>query len=203
MDLPFPKHFLKVAEESIVARTLRLLRERGAPLPTVVAKSHPKWDLLRDGLEISGLRYLPDDHAEIAWSIGQILTELPCGALFILGDVAFSGHAIDVILESRLPLAFFGRPGANNITGKPYDETYALRCDSAGREAVLKAVAHPTSSPKWKLRDLRLFVNVPHVEIDDWTDDIDTDSDLTRILPILDRKARLEAELDIRDRGGV
>lgn len=131
----------------------------------------------------------------IVSTVSDILrSELPRGALFLLADVAFSKCALKTILEDRSPIAFFGKSGPNHVTKKSHDETYAFRCVEDTRSLVFNMIVCQRPDIPWKLRDLRLGLGLLHVEIPDWTDDVDDDRDLAVGLPELDRAARAEAE---------
>lgn len=107
--------------------------------------------------------------------------------VFLLGDVAFSNEAFDIIFNEFKPLGitFYGKRGQNIYTGKPSKEIYALRVcghrevsETFFRE-VLKLRDSSTRPQDLKLWDLYNHLDINGIEfnftpIKDYTDDIDS-----------------------------
>lgn len=118
--------------------------------------------------------------------------------ILLLGDVYFTDEAIRAIAAGS-PTAYrvFGRYRASKVTGTPYGEIFAASWGPARLEAMdvhlaeverLRRAGESRRPPGWLL--LRLWQGTPvqrhvvkppiWVEIDDWTDDLDTPADYDR-----------------------
>lgn len=118
--------------------------------------------------------------------------------VLMLGDVYFTDRAISAIAAGSVTAyRVFGRYRASKLTGTPYGEIFAA---SWGPDRIPQMDAHLaavermresgecTRPPGWVL--LRLWQGTPvrqhvvrppiWVEIDDWTDDLDTPADYDR-----------------------
>lgn len=118
--------------------------------------------------------------------------------VLLLGDVYFTDEAM-VTIAAGSPTAYrvFGRHRASKVTGTPYGEIFAASWGPTRHEqmdahlvkvAQLRESRECTRPPGWVL--LRLWQGTPvrqhvvrrpiWVEIDDWTDDLDTPADYHR-----------------------
>jgi len=118
--------------------------------------------------------------------------------VLLLGDVYFTDEAMARIAAGS-PSAYrvFGRYRASKVTGTPYGEIFAASWGPARHAQMdvhlaeverLRAAGVCTRPPGWVL--LRLWQGTPvrkhivrppiWVEIDDWTDDLDTPADYNR-----------------------
>ena len=97
-----PKHFAKVGGETLIGRTVRLLK-RSCPLSTIIITSH---DLRYD---FPGtLRHEPqNNHTEIDRFTEELIADDTC---FLYGDTWYSEESIQMILQHpAAAVTFFGR----------------------------------------------------------------------------------------------
>lgn len=180
LDLPFPiyKQCLPVGAEPLIVRTQRLLVEAGIP-PAVVRTVAPAELLLDIGFAegTSGIT-LPEP-GTLLDGLGQCLDGSPWAdeIVFLMGDVLFSKRALAASLEGP-SLRFVGRLMPSRLTGKASPELFSLRI--AGKD--ISRVRHHISvltrrgqeGPKklWSLWDA--IVNPPTLDMNDYTDDVDS-----------------------------
>lgn len=178
-----PKHFLPCGDELILRRTIRLLSHAGVR----VGWCGPhEW-------QTGWLQGLETENRTTAWASSarpMARNIVECGypgeQVVLLGDVVWSIAALCRVLEpvpKRERPVFYGREGANLYTGKGYGELYAVRCKPSELEP------HQEINRLWLLKDA---TGGELVEINDWTDDIDTQQDAAVRLPILSEYVRAD-----------
>lgn len=186
--LGHPKHYLRVNDEPILGRMLRLVREEGYtgrivvvgwPLPFSETFFGPFQAELRT-LENPGFG-LMNGVAQVRDLWGEEDTT------FLLGDVVFSRRAIRTILSGFSEFRFFGRQGPNPVTGRPRGERFALQIGDLGRRKLDGYLLRRLVSG---LDGFYRHVGGGYTTIDDWTDDIDLPEDL----PLLETFSRLARE---------
>lgn len=196
------KQLLRIGNESIVARQVRLLREAGAEDIRIVAEATRAW------VEASESLHVPLDPLRIPGNcildgVSACLHRLPQSetrpVLFMLGDVVFSRALVHSVLSDHGEIRIFARNGPNPSTKKTCGEAFALRVSDTAKKpiaALAQSRAHASGS-RGKLWDLaaalavsRLFGGEPihPTHPSDWSDDIDDPADLDR-LPILAKLA--------------
>jgi hypothetical protein len=185
LDLPLPiyKQCLPVGPEPLIVRTQRLLVEGGIP-PAVVRTVAP-WELFAD-TGLTGIS-LPEP-GPLLEGIAQCLDATPWAdeIVFLMGDVLFSKRTLAASLEGP-DLRFVGRLMPNRLTGKAAPELFSLRV--AGREilAVRRIIRTLTRrgeiGPKklWSLWDA--IVNPATLDINDYTDDVDSPEEYLAFWP--------------------
>jgi CTP:molybdopterin cytidylyltransferase MocA len=210
-----PKHLVKVDGEPILARTLRLETSLGVGArrrPVVVG-----WPGMRPACDSQGARLVTLHHPGTSLLFGLLQTTAlwsPRGrTIVLLGDVVFSAAAMAAILAERRPLVFAGTTTLHGGDG----ELYALAFDAAAAAPIVETLrdfrpAYTEHEQPGQLRRLlwsymartgRTWTH-PHemhhpdlyLPIDDWTKDIDTPDDLTR-LEDLTVRARQEGAGDV------
>jgi len=184
----FPgKHFAQVNGEPIIQRTVRMLRElsRGCVV-TVVAAATDEFKSL------GCLLYTQQDPGD-GLMTGLYNTRHLWGAedtVILLGDVVFSRSALEQILTSDRRLALFGRTGRNHFTGCAHSEIFALLIRGLAarvQDAIATRELRIFSDGRlWGLKH-HLSERAEWVEIDDWTDDVDTPEDLKGVQGALDK----------------
>lgn len=150
--------------------------------------------------------------ANILASTGVDIADAVCGTAhlwdgpvrILLGDVVWSRAALATVLAPRAAgWHVFGKLGGNRFTGKKWCEIYALAISPECEPQLLSSAERlrqwPGNRKKlWELYRLMLGETLPEVpsnawllsppasphfvEIDDWTDDIDTPQDYVAIL---------------------
>jgi choline kinase len=96
-----PKHLIEIGGESLLGRTVRLLRE-GDPAGEIIITSHD------ERYEFPGARrYEPlHNHLEIDRFTEELIDDNVC---FLYGDTFYSDHAINTILSTQTDdMMFFG-----------------------------------------------------------------------------------------------
>lgn len=189
-----PKQFLEVNGETIIDRMVRLLRENGVSRISVaaVADVWKSWSS-SSGVPLSPLAALERTIARTIWS-QRCSWDYDGETVVLLGDVIYSKGCMRKIVEPWKGLSVFSREGRNPYTGKCYGEIYAVRIGPEGRRLMefycpeferlgIGSIGFTCSTLRDLIHDCR------RVWIDDWTDDIDTEADLTN-LPAFTRFAR-------------
>ena len=184
------KHLVKIDGETLIDRTLRLLRERGHEDMYLVAK-YSEYDR-------EGVRRVPpldlENGAVVAsqdyWAEDQRTTVL-------FGDTYFTEAAMDQIcqLETQEP-TFIGRRRGSRITGCPYQELFGFSLLPENHLAVIHSIEHVKEAmiqgvirmcAGWSvyrhlqgigLRNKKCPGNFLH--IDDFSEDFDTPDDYER-----------------------
>ena len=105
--------------------------------------------------------------------------------LIILGDVAFSNFAMGIILRNSANLTIFGRMRGNKTTGKEAREIFALSIRPDKYVEVIDNLNTLWKLGKEKLWDYYETYRPNFVEIDDYTDDIDSLEAYIQFWPVM------------------
>ena len=192
----FPRHFTQIRGETIVARTIRLLREAGAE-DLAISATDPSF-------EAFGLPVLKHVNAFFAkngeviggsWVNAFYPTDEP--ACYIFGDVVFSPEAIRTIVNTPANgIAFFASaPPLSPRFIKRWAEPFAFKVEDQRRfRAAIDFVnanldtgifrRHPIAWELWQVirgRDVREIDYDSYTAINDYTCDIDYPEDAPRI----------------------
>ena len=122
-----PRHLIKINGETLIARTVRLLRENGIK---DIAISSDNEQILEYARKIPGIEIIARPKSEGAWisTAFPIFTDTPVCYLF--GDVVFSPKAINTIVKTQtLGIEFFASapPFDKNIYPKRWAEPFAFK----------------------------------------------------------------------------
>ena len=191
--LGIPKHLVEVAGEPLLARTVRLLKERGEH--DIIISSHneeytafaPTTGYRNNHFEIDKIFCTQPD-----WEVTRT-------NIFLLGDVFYTEEAIDKIFsEQTETITFFGREKGSELTGGRYGELFAVKVLPGGTsilEYACKLVKWQfvngiiSRCKLWELYRLTRATDLTahvikggFVSIDDWTEDIDSPSDYERFI---------------------
>ncbi len=184
--LSHPKQFIRVNGETLIERTLRLLKELGVEdYPFVVIPSGEKRFDFEETITIS-VPELPDQKLlmNISRAVDSVRIEEPVTVL--LGDVCWSKKALESVLNlgSFLNAAIVvGRLCPSTVSGKPWDERFAIIAD-----ATYFRSHYDTRC----LKDLPPHTLRLPIPPDDFTEDIDFAHELLTVLPNLERMVREE-----------
>lgn len=183
-----PKQLIAVSDqETIFERTVRLLRSSGVDEIVAVIHPVPQWPPVLTKVNVPS--YIQEAPGEsVVGAIINVAHLWRPRTLVLLGDVIYSPAAIRAIVGSSGP-AFFGRRSGNQVTGKPFAELFGIAFSEEDRGRLL----HETAVPGWrghhdtKLWSLleRVHPGWPLIEISDYTDDMDTEDDYVKRLPII------------------
>ena len=190
--LDVPKHLAPAADgEVLLLRTIEQARRMSDDIH-VITPDDDRYDLPDDVKH----HLLPPFHNEYLHT--RHLWSDEDRTVLMLGDVYFTDRAIDTIAAGS-PSAYrvFGRYRASKVTGTPYGEIFAASWGPARNAQLdellakveqLRASGECTRPPGWVL--LRLCQGTPvrqhvvrppiWVEINDWTDDLDSPLDYDR-----------------------
>lgn len=196
------KQLLRIGNESIIVRQIRLLREAGASDIRIVAEETRPWREVSKLLcvQLYPLR-IPGDCilSGVSACLDRLAPSERRPILFMLGDVIFSRALMHSVLSDRGEIRIFARKGPNPATDKLDGEAFALRVSDAAKKpvAALSQSRSHASGSNGKLFDLaaalvisRLFGGEPihPTQPTDWSDDVDCVEDLAR-LPVLEKLA--------------
>lgn len=186
-----PKHFLEVAGEPIIERTVWMLRSFGIKDITVVAHDIPIW---RNWCKARMVRHFTMDAIEPTCALSMLrmrpLWSPDEETVFLFGDVIFSRATLFRCLKRLHVLSVVGRKGNLNIfTRKKFSEVFAVKIDPSCHSLIDTMELNFKEAGRFVIDCMILQENVSPsewVEIDDWTDDIDSPDDL-RNIPLLER----------------
>lgn len=203
-----PRHLLKINNEPLVERTIRLLRENGIK-DISISTDNPAFEYLNIPL----LKHENSYNCEKGqiygyWCDAFYPTDEP--TCYIFGDVFFSPKAIKTIIKTQTDdIEFFAskKPFAHNYF-KPYEEPFALKVVNTKhlKEAIqrTKKLADENKFQRkpimWELwgiiKDAPLGTKiddsiVEYVAINDYTCDIDGVADIVKLEYTLNKKERI------------
>jgi hypothetical protein len=197
---PYPKHSAKLCGERLIDRVVRQVNELdpGQSVRIVVK------DTTDDTYRVPGARRVK---ATFTPELGEIDKMVSASRFWsttdrtvvLLGDVFYTESAMRRIIDHRSGVwAMFGRPGPSKVTGKTYNENFAVvfwpehHSKVAGASERLADMYANGQAPKashsqWFQvmlgSDPRKWVKPSskhYVAIDDWTDDFDSVDDWER-----------------------
>jgi hypothetical protein len=197
-----PKQLLTLDGLPIAERTVRLCFEHGIPACNiyVIAPEIPAWIDFTDRLGINrphALKWPGRPLLDGLFEARALFSELH-DSIVLLGDVVFSRQAFRSIVLDEEPIRFYGRPGANTVTGKPNGEMFAwsfkkeitpLAMTLLSR-ALMQAPGR-TMYGLYKYADRFSTFNNAYFKIEDYTDDVDDARDVST-LPLLAKAVKDE-----------
>ena len=194
----FPRQLLEVKGEPIVARTIRLLKERGVdPEDIFISSDNPVFKQYAPVLHHEN-RYETDifdiDNNGL-WTDAFYPTDEPC--TYLMGDVVFSPDAIKTIVETETDdIEFFASaPPFSPLYTKPWAEPFAfkvvnqphLRSAIQLTQIFMRQGAFRRKPIAWELwqviktQALNVIEYDSYVHINDYTCDVDGPEDLAKI----------------------
>jgi MobA-like NTP transferase domain len=180
--LGIPKQLIEIGGETLLDRTVRLLKREGVSEIYVITHNQL---LIREGIKI----FSPDEYKWTVESFLSTRTLWKDKTLVLLGDVFYTNKAMHRIVTSPNSIGVFGRPGASKCTFKTTGEIFALSFDSSSIDSVVehltKAREHAKQGGRGKLWEFyRSLVGFPLQEhrveseifltVNDFTDDFDS-----------------------------
>ena len=191
-----PKHLTSLGKETIVERTIRLLRENGIT-DIAISSNNPifkQFDV--EFIEITETHTLDHRKGYVSghWMTGFYKTDEPVCYLF--GDVIFSKYAIKTIVETETDdVEFFASaPPFSHIYPKPYAEPFGFKVVNQKhfQESIKKALdwngwkREPVSWELWQVVKDTPYNHIDYTNytaINDFTCDVDRpDEDLSATL---------------------
>lgn len=196
--IPLPSEYkqqIPINGESNLFRTIRMLDERGQSDYKVIARGEMFSPSQLDKLinKVVTLQYA----GTILEGIHQLLYRKHGNGdlkpvIFLLGDVIFSHACLDTILDDKHFYTLFGRNKSNKVTGKQASEIFALKAGEMFWPLLLDQLhiqKNMAGSTKlWNL--LNGYFSGNFVEIDDYTDDIDSLEEYEQFFKKLEAAAR-------------
>ena len=187
----YPRQLYQLGDETVVERTIRLLRNKG--IEDIAISSN---DTRFEGLGVSVLH-----HKNEVWLDAFYPTDEPTCYLF--GDVVFSPEAIDTIVSTDTEdIEFFASaPPFNSSYLKSWAEPFAFKVVNTQhfRESIEKAKQYCRTGKlkrgiSWEL--WQVIKNTPlnkidysnYTAINDYTCDIDNKNDLACFMRLLDAR---------------
>lgn len=176
-----PKQLLQFGGETLLNRTVRLLRSQGVGDPIVVAVS-PK-------LRVPGVRsFTPARNTFIVDSVASTSALWAARTIILLGDVFYTTTAIRRFVNTTDAFKVFGRPWPSMYSGCTHGELFGLSFASAFHDTLLTHLAyvseHGSMGGRGNLWNLyQSIMRFPYNSklydrrvldiIDDFTDDFD------------------------------
>lgn len=195
--LGVPKHLITIDGQTLLERTISLLRVRGVTDIHVVSKDDPRYKIKGSKQYIAKLNYEENVDADKFLSSKELWSRKSRTIVFY-GDCYFTKEAMDTIIGyTKREWTLFCRPDASQITGTKWGECFAQSFypeDIEKHEAMLHYTAELYKSgvitrcggwEHYRAMTGRTGEKVrrPHtmttnyVEINDWTDDFDYPED--------------------------
>jgi SAM-dependent methyltransferase len=183
------KHLIQIDGETLLDRTVRLLRERG--ITDIWLSHHPEYQYKLPGVQMF------EAPLEASNAVARLSTR-PIWhpserTLILLGDVYFTEQALDIMVRDHgLGWTHFARLSPSKVTGKPGCEMFGCSFGPEDHDAYADALHRAGPGSDWPA--YCAFVGQPvdtdpeaiqdwghHVEIpDDGTDDFDFRDDFER-----------------------
>lgn len=197
-DIPEYKQLIQVGTETLLGRTLRMVKAFGINSDDIVVVAPESFK-----------GYTGDVRLHTLDSPGKLLNGIAkCEGFWLdervtilLGDVLFSRDGLGEILDSSGTFSLLGRIGPNQSTGKSASELFGFAMADEVYEQIAFACRHITrkgSDLNGKLWDLRSVLmerqpdEVEFFQTIDWTDDVDSVEEYQQFWPQLLRMALLE-----------
>ena len=190
-----PRQLLMIKGETLIARTIRLLKENGAK-NIFISSNNPVFNIYAPVLRhkndyIAGNHNIYNGH----WNECFYLTDEPTTYLF--GDVVFSPEAIKTIIETEVKgiMLFASAPPFGKRYTKPHAEPFALKVENSAKlkESITRTNQaeslglfnrKPIMWELWQVicgTTLNFIDYDSYVHINDYTCDVDFISDLEKI----------------------
>lgn len=183
-----PRQLSEINGEPIIARTVRLLRENGIDDIAITANDN----------RFREFAPVLDYDSSGTWVNCFMPTETP--VCYLMGDVVFSPDAIKTIVETETDgIQMFGSaPPYSPDYIKPWEESFAFKVwDTKWFSDAVKVVKankslfarEPLAWELWQFINARDFNTVEHnyIAINDYTCDVDSREDLTKLERIIQK----------------
>ncbi|MDH4554658.1 hypothetical protein E8F11_05625 [Pseudomonas sp. BN417] len=197
-----PKQLVEVRGETLLGRTLRLLREGGSEFPWLITRSDAF-------LGFPAIGWCPLHSDTKAHSLLAAFSLWQSGDLLVLySDVYFSEPAFEAILGGT-GTRFYGRAGRSAFTLKNYGELFAIRIADKDRlraQQMLETLIshHELTGNQSFWCFYRLMAGLPladsnateHkylVRLHDETDDVDFVSEVSKLVEAIEKPLRWRA----------
>jgi CTP:molybdopterin cytidylyltransferase MocA len=196
-SITYPKQLLPIGSETIIGRTVRLLRSLGVADIVVVARHVPTWTQFAAMHKVE-LQTLPETGTGAAagiWRSRHLWTDPDLAVL--LGDVVFSRAVLSsVVAGEGLDFHIWSRGRDQNpVTLRSAPEVFALRLSGDGKERYCSFAA--SCEANGTLYTLHLVQETlgggRRIRVIDYTDDLDTPEDIDT-LPRLNAAVAAEEE---------
>ena len=195
-----PKHLVKINNEPLLNRSVRLIKTKGINKIYVVSKEDSRY-LMQDAIQYIAKLDKNNEDADKFLSSKELWNKSGRTIVFY-GDVFFTEEAIDTIIDySVRDWTLFCRPKKSELTGTPWGECFAQSFypeHISKHEQTLYKIAQLKKEKKiircggWE--HYRAYVGIPddqldkfvmttnYVSIDDFTDDFDFPDDYERFV---------------------
>lgn len=195
--LGVPKHLIEVSGETVLARTVRLLKDFGVKDIYIVSKDDPRYKIEGTNQFVPELNYEENADADKFLSSRSLWNE-EGRTIVLYGDVYFTAEAMNKIVNfSGKEWTLFCRPTPSRITGHKWGECFAVsfyKDSHAQMNFQLHRIAQLYKAGKisrcggWELYRAMVGrpddqIRRPHVMstnyevIDDFTEDFDSPED--------------------------
>jgi choline kinase len=177
------KHFINIDGESLLDRTVRLVKENEPSADIFIVANDEKYQ--REGTTLYKPTLNPENLEADNWLSSKELWLKDGKTYLIFGDIWFSEEAIKKILADKVETwRVYGREGGSTITGKVWEEWFCLSFQKNENELIEKALGDLTELRKkddkrksagWQFyRLLKATDEKNHfVTINDFTEDFD------------------------------
>ena len=212
-----PKQLLKVKDEVIIERTIRLLKENGIT-DIAISTSNPAFDYIDVPKLVHKNTYVHEHdgiEAQGWWLDAFYPMNKP--VCYIFGDVYFSDEAIKTIVETKTnDIEFFGStpPFAKNYP-KQWIEPFALKVKNTKhlKEAIEQTKQYAIEGKTWRKNPIIwelwcVIKNMPleerpgqyvynYYSINDYTSDIDGQDDILKLEKMLNKGGNEMVKLEV------
>lgn len=203
-----PKQLIKIGNETILGRTIRLVRQMG--IDNIISVTNNERLILKGSKQ-----YMPKSFrwtVETLLSTSELWTEW---TLVLLGDVFYTPTAIHAICTTNKEIQFIGRCSPNKFNARRFGEIFALKFNINQKEIIQKALLQVIArcdkialGNMWDLYHtlvglpLRTFDCVEDkifLEVHDFTDDFDKPKDYELSKDLYEKYVELESKCHMYD----
>lgn len=165
-----PKHFAKVGGETLIGRTVRLLKENCPGSEIIITSHDPRYDIP------GTVRHEPlNNHTEVDRFTEELIEDDVC---FLYGDTWYSEESMQMILQHLSPaVTFFGR--GSDIAAVKVKNGAMFREKVNEARQILRIQGRTRNIGLWLFQNLE---SAEYIGIDDNTRNVNSPEDYFRLL---------------------
>lgn len=183
------KHLIQIGDEVLISRTIRQLSLYGSVI--VIGRGDDLFEYTEYAAELHTLRDAQGSSVSGMFQTREFWGEAD-RIVFIQGDTVFSNEVVRRVGYSETSRTVFGRKGHNKITGKQARESFAMSItldDFDWFKSVLTETMIKNPSLQAGFGDIYKPRNFIYIDVDDYTDDIDSPEEYEQYGEILIKSA--------------
>jgi hypothetical protein len=179
------KLLVKIKDETVIARQIRMLRELGISNPVIVIRRDDK-EIIPALSNNCTLIYTDNNHKDSFVELKATMPLWDNNVLILLGDLVYSSTALKFMLDHVTgAITVFGLKGNTKWCDKTYlgplhwGEVFAIKVQHTSIDAVKSALLN-LPNKHYDLWNIPYGLNIPITRVDECTD-VDFDKDIKPI----------------------